>query len=511
MRRPVEVVIVGGGTAGWMTAAGLAGTLKHPICNVRLVESDEIATVGVGEATLPHLRDFNNAIGVIESDMMRRTNASFKLGIEFVDWGFLGANYIHPFGAHGAARGGVGFHHQWLRALQNGRDYDIEDFSYAIVASRLNRFDFPAKDPSQINATYDYAYHIDAALYARYLRGFSEARGVRRTEGKVVDVKLDAGTGNIAAIVMESGEEIAGDLFIDCSGFRALLIGGALDSPWEDWSKWLPCDRAWAVPCALADNFSPYTMSTAREAGWTWCIPLQHRTGNGYVFASSFLDEDEARERLLGYVKGAPETEPRMLKFKAGRRLKSWTGNCVAIGLASGFLEPLESTSIYLIQVAITNLARLFPSHPLDPALADEYNRMMDVEYERIRDFLILHYAATTRTDSELWRYCQAMELPESLEQKIAIFRHRGHIEPYRNGLFAPPSWVAVFTGQGIAPERYHPLTDAVPWETMIAEMDDTRASIRRRVEAMPGHAAFVADYCASDMADPLVVRAGAA
>jgi tryptophan halogenase len=511
MRRPVEVVIVGGGTAGWMTAAGLIGTLKHPICNVRLVESDEIGTVGVGEATLPHLRDFNNAIGVIEADMMRRTNATFKLGIEFVDWGFLGANYIHPFGVHGAPRGGVGFHNQWLRARQNGRDYDIEDFSYPIVASRLNRFDFPAKDHSQINSTYDYAYHIDATLYARYLRGFSEARGVVRTEGKVVDVKLDAETGNIAAIVMESGEEIAGDLFIDCSGFRALLIGGALDSPWDDWTRWLPCDRAWAVPCSLAGDFTPYTRSTAREAGWQWRIPLQHRSGNGYVFASSFIEADAARERLMGSLDGTPEADPRMLKFAAGRRLKSWTGNCVAIGLASGFLEPLESTSIYLIQVAITNLARLFPQAEIDPALIAEYNRMMDVEYSRIRDFLILHYAATTRTDSELWRYCQAMELPESLEQKIAIFRHRGHMEPYRNGLFAPASWLAVFVGQGILPDRYHPMTDAVAWDRMIAEMDDIRATIRRRAEQMPDHAAFVADYCASEAASPLVMRAGAA
>ncbi len=511
-RKPIKVVVVGGGTAGWMTAACLAATLRHPICDVRLVESDEIGTVGVGEATLPHLRDFNKAIGVIESDFMRKTNATFKLGIDFLDWGFKGSSYIHPFGAHGAPRGGVGFHNQWLRARQAGRDYDIEDFSYAVVASRLNRFDFPSTDRSQINATYDYAYHIDATLYARYLRAFGEARGVVRTEGKVVGVNQNVYNGHIRSIVMESGEEIEGDLFIDCSGFRALLIGGTLKAEWEDWTKWLPCDRAWAVPCELtAQDFHPYTALRALEAGWTWRIPLQTRTGNGYVFSTRFIEEKTARERLLEVVRGKPEAEPRMLKFAAGRRLSSWTGNCVAIGLSSGFLEPLESTSIYLIQVAITNLARLFPTHPLDPALAREFNRMMDVEYSRIRDFLILHYAATTRTDSELWRHCQTMELPESLQRRMALFRHRGHMESYKNGLFPPASWLAVYVGQGVVPERYHPMTDNVAFDAMTAEMDDIRDRIRARVEAMPEHAAFVADYCRSAAAAPLVREAGAA
>jgi tryptophan halogenase len=509
MRRPpVEVVIVGGGTAGWMTAAGLAGLLKPEICRVRLIESDEIGIVGVGEATLPQLRDFNTAIGVIEAEMMRKTNATFKLGIDFVGWGYEGASYVHPFGAHGRPSGGVGFHHQWLRASQNGRPFDIEDFSYAVVASRLNRFDFPGSDHSAVNASYDYAYHIDASLYSKYLRTFSEARGVERTEGKVVDVALHPERGDIASVRMESGEIVAGDLFIDCSGFRALLIGNALESEFEDWTKWLPCDSAYAVPCELGGDFTPYTRSTAREAGWQWRIPLQHRLGNGYVFSSNFIEAGKAAEALMANLDGRPEADPRLLRFKAGRRLNSWQRNCVAVGLASGFLEPLESTSIYLIQVAITNLVKLFPDAQVDPALAAEFNRLMDVEYERIRDFLILHYRANTRDDGELWRYCREMDIPESLERKMKLFRHRGHMEPYRNGLFAPASWLAVYLGQGVRPERYHPMADGLPLDRMLGQMEAQREEIRRQVEKMPMHADFVRDYCRSDAA---VARSAAA
>ncbi|HEU4705078.1 MAG TPA: tryptophan halogenase family protein [Sphingomicrobium sp.] len=496
MTRPLEVVIVGGGTAGWMSAAGLAGMLSPSTCRVRLVESDEIGTVGVGEATLPHLRDFNAGIGIAEAEMMRRTNATFKLGIDFVDWGFLGAAYVHPFGTHGGASGGVAFHHRWLRARQNGRDYDIEDFSYPVVASRLNRFDFPSDDRNRIESTYDYAYHIDASLYARFLRSWCEERGVARTEGKVVDAALDGESGHVRSVTLESGEEIAGDLFIDCSGFRALLIEGRLGAGWEDWSKWLPCDQALAVPCDLGGDFTPYTRSTAREAGWQWRIPLQHRTGNGYVFCSQFIDSDRAARTLLSTLDGAPQAEPRLLRFQAGRRPHSWIGNCIAVGLSSGFLEPLESTSIYLIQVAVTNLVKLFPRAPLDPTLGHEFNRLMDYEYERIRDFLILHYRATRRDDSELWRYCQAMDIPDSLAGKIAMFRHRGYIEAYKNGLFAPASWAAVYLGQGEQPRHYHPMTEATPLDEMLAELDRLKAEIRERAEAMPSHSDFVAGYC---------------
>ena len=494
---PVELVIVGGGTAGWMAAAAFASILPGH-CRVRLVESDEIGIVGVGEATLPHMKNFNDAVRVDEAEMMRRTNATFKLGIEFRDWGFKGSSYVHPFGIHGRPAGGNSFHHQWLRAIQNGREFDIEDFSYAIVASRRNRFDFPSEDKSAIDSTYGYAYHFDASLYAAYLRTFAEAKGVRRTEGKVQEVILDPESGDVASLRMESGDLIEGDFFIDCSGFRSLLLGQALGSEWEDWTKWLPCDRAFAVPSERQGELTPYTRSTAREAGWQWRIPLQHRTGNGYVFSSQFIGEDEAAAALTSNLDAPALGEPRLLRFQAGRRLKSWRRNCVAMGLASGFLEPLESTSIYLIQVAIMHLLPLFPTGTADPKLADEFNRRMDIEYERIRDFLILHYHANSRDDSELWRYCRSMEVPESLKHRIALFVHRGHIDQYKDGLFTPPSWLSVYTGQGIRPVHYNLIAENMPLDTLVDELETLRTQISARVEAMPGHAEFVERYCPS-------------
>jgi tryptophan 7-halogenase len=498
MTEPLDIVIVGGGTAGWMTAAALVGVLTPRICRVRLVESDEIGIVGVGEATLPQMKDFNDYIGIIEPDFMRRTNATFKLGIEFRDWGFLGSRYVHPFGVHGEPIGGVTFQHAWTRASQAGRAHDIGDYSYAIVASRRNRFDFPAADKSAINSTYAYAYHFDASLYSRYLRTIAEPKGVRRTEGKVVDVTLDPESGDVASITMESGEVITGDLFIDCSGFRALLIGQALNNGFEEWTKWLPCDRALAVPCERSDDFSPYTRSTAREAGWQWRIPLQHRTGNGYVYSSGFISDDDAAATLMANLDGPAQADPRPLRFKAGRRTSSWDRNVIAVGLASGFLEPLESTSIYLIQVAIVNLLKLFPGKSIDPILREEFNRLVDNEYARVRDFLILHYHATQRTDSELWAYCRDMEIPDSLREKIELFVHRGQVPMYKDGLFAPPSWISAFIGQGYMPRAYDRLSDNMELETVVAAMEDLRTRISDRVDAMPAHADFVADYCSS-------------
>jgi tryptophan halogenase len=509
MSEPLEIVIVGGGTAGWMTAAGLTALLPPRTARVRLIESDDIGTVGVGEATLPQLKDFNNRIGIIEAEMMARSFATFKLGIEFVDWGPKGASYIHPFGVFGRAFGGAPFHQCWSKARLGGTSFNIEDFCYAIVASRKNRFEFPAIDPSSVNAGYSYAYHLDAGLYARFLRDFAEARGLRRTEGRIVEIALDPESGNVKSLRLESGESVTGDLFIDCSGFRALLIGEALKVPYEDWNKWLPCDAAFAVPSERGGELTPYTRATAREAGWQWRIPLQHRTGNGYVFSHAFIKPDEARAKLMSRLDGPALAEPRLVRFQPGRRTASWSKNCVSIGLASGFLEPLESTSIYLIQVAILNLLKLFPRKQVDPALASEFNRLVDLEYDRVRDFLILHYHANGRDDSELWRYCRNMDVPDSLREKIAIFAHRGYVEKYKDGLFAPPSWIAVLIGQGVVPERYEPVADNVAFDEMLAEMNALRDQISSRVGSMPRHADFSADYCAAAEPNRASAKAG--
>jgi len=501
-RPPLRVVIVGGGTAGWMTAAGLSDMLGSGQCSVRLVESDDIGIVGVGEATLPQLRAFNRAVGIIESELIRRTHASFKLGIEFRDWGFTGSRYMHPFGAFGHPLGGVAFHQQWRRAAMLGQASDIAQYSYAIAAAQADRFDYPSDDIQRIESTYDYAYHLDASLYAQYLRSFCEKRGVERTEGKVVAVSLDGETGSIRSVQLESGEKIAGDLFVDCSGFRSLLIGQELEAEWEDWAHWLPCDRAFAVPSERTDDLHPYTRLTAREAGWQWRIPLQHRTGNGYVFSSSLIDEDLAAEKLLSNLDGKALADPRLLKFRAGRRREGWKANCVAVGLSSGFLEPLESTSIYLIQRAVEYLVRLLPETMIDPALPAEFNRLMDVEYSRIRDFLILHYHLNQRDDAELWRHSQTMSVPDSLTHKIELFRRSGHVEQYRDGLFSPPSWVSVFLGQGLVPDAYHPLADAMPIERVTDELDAIRTMIADTVEHLPTHQEMLEQIAPRPMAD---------
>jgi tryptophan halogenase len=469
---------------------------------VRLVESDEIGIVGVGEATLPHIKNFNDSIGVDEAEMMRATNATFKLGIQFVDWGDLGSTYIHPFGAHGGVNAGLGFHHQWLRAVQAGRDWDVQDFSFAVVAARENRFDFPAIGRPTINSTFSYAYHFDASLYAKYMRRLCEARGVTRTEGKVRDVEQDPNSGDIRALLMESGERITGDFFIDCSGFRSLLLANKLDVGWEDWSAWLPCDRAIPVPTERCGDLTPYTRVVAMKGGWRWRIPLQHRTGNGYVFSTRFIDEGKAVEELLQSLDEPVLAEPRLLRFQAGRRKSSWVRNCVALGLSSGFLEPLESTSIYLIQIAIMHLLALLPTAQHDQRLADEFNRRMDTEYERIRDFLILHYHLNSRDDAEIWRYCRSMEVPDSLREKIELFRQSGIIESYKDGLFTPPSWLSVFVGQGLQPERHHPLASVQPLERMLTDLDDLRIEIAERVDEMPKHASFLARYANAQAAD---------
>ncbi len=494
-----RIVILGGGTSGWMCAAAFSQLLRIPGYSVRLIESDEIGTVGVGEATLPHIKDFNDRLGINEAAFMRDTQATFKLGIEFRGWGASGS-YIHPFGAFGQDWAGIGFHHYWRRGREAGIEVGaLEDYCIAIAAARAHKFDFPTEDPVSVRSHYAYAYHFDASLYARFMRDFATGRGVQRTEGRVVDVQLEAERGDIVSLTLQSGEIVEGDLFIDCSGFVGLLIDKALKVGWEDWTDWLPCDRAWAVPCKRSSNFTPYTRSTAREAGWQWRIPLQHRTGNGYVFSSAFISEDRAMETLLAHLDGPALADPKLLRFKAGRRRESWNRNCVAIGLASGFLEPLESTSIYLVQIAITQVLKLLSAGPVDDRLRCEFNRAIDLEYARVRDFLILHYHANVREGEALWDYTRAMDVPDSLKASIDLFRRRGYVQAYKDGLFSPPSWISVFNGQGLAAQGHDWMAEAAPLDLVVEKLAELRERVANAVAVMPDHAATVDLYCSTE------------
>lgn len=491
-----RVVIVGGGTAGWMTAAALAKLLPGQ-CDIRLVESEEIGIVGVGEATLPHIRAFNERLGIRESDFMSWTRGTFKLGIEFRDWGKAGDSYIHPFGTFGRGRGEVDFHHYWSRLKLMGADIPpLEEFSVGCMMARMNRFDLPSTDPASLSSTFGYAYQFDATLFAPYLRALAEGLGVRRIEGMVVDVTRDGESGDIASITLRDGEIVQGDLFVDCSGFRSLLLGGAIEEPFQDWSHWLPADRAMAMPCRTRTDVTPYTSAVAMPCGWRWRIPLQHRTGNGYVYSSAFLSDDDAARALEAAVEGQPIAPPRLLRFRAGRRARSWVNNCVAIGLASGFLEPLESTSIYLVQAAITALIELFPETRVSRVDRDEFNRVIDFEYDRIRDFLILHYHATTRDDSPFWDYVRTMKVPDSLIEKMELFRRRGRVVKYREGVFLDASWIAVYVGQGVVPEGYDPRAEGADAADLMRSMRALHGQIRAEVAAKPGHLDYITQYC---------------
>ncbi|MDB5704347.1 MAG: tryptophan halogenase, partial [Sphingomonas bacterium] len=400
------------------------------------------------------------------------------------------------------------FQHHWQRARQSGIAVgDLHDYSFAIAACRNNAFELPNEDPKSIRSTYAYAYHFDAGLYANFLRRWTVARGVERIEGQVVDVGRNAGSGHVETLTLKSGKVVAGDLFIDCSGFRSLLLGGTMDVPWQDWSQWLPCDRALAVPCERTDPLTPYTRATAREAGWTWRIALQHRTGNGYVFSSRFCDEDKARETLLGALDGAALAEPRLLRFDAGRRASAWSGNCVGIGLASGFLEPLESTSIFLIQAAVIDLAKLMPTpgdgDRMDVRLADEFNRLFRIHYDRTRDFLILHYVANRREGEPLWDHVRTMPLPDSLAHKISLFEESAAAPDYKYGLFSRDSWLAVLVGQGVTPRGYNRLADRLALPDLEARMRDLKSRIDINVADMSAHGDFIASYCSEPAPAP--------
>ena len=492
-----NIVIVGGGTAGWMTAAALSKVLTGP-WTITLVESEEIGTVGVGEATIPLINTYNTALEIDEDQFMRETHASFKLGIEFVNWGRIGDSYIHGFGPLGPDIGITKFHQYWLKLRQTGEASPLEHYSINIAAARANKFMRARRDMGNSPlAEISHAYHFDASLYAAFLRRYAEARNVRRIEGKIAGATTRPDNGHVDAVVLESGLRVEGDLFIDCSGFRGLLIEQTLHTGYEDWSHWLPCNRALAVPCESVTPLAPYTRATARKAGWQWRIPLQHRIGNGHVYCSEFISDDEASETLMSHLDGKALASPRPLRFVTGKRKKFWNKNVIAVGLASGFMEPLESTSIHLIQSTIARLTSFFPDQHFNPADIDEFNRQADFEMERIRDFLILHYKATERSDSEFWNYCRTMSIPATLQAKLDLWEQNARIFRESNEMFSEISWVEVFLGQHRTPRGYHPLVDALPKQKIIDFMRSVESTMHRCVEAMPTHAEFVAEHCA--------------
>ena len=496
---PVQrVVIAGGGTAGWMAAAALSKVLRGKV-TITLVESEAIGTVGVGEATIPMIQLFNRVLELDEDEFLRETQGSFKLGIEFVNWGQLGSRYMHAFGRFGQDLWTVPFHQYWLRMHQAGPTPDLGEYAITRVAAYRNKF---MRAPSDVQNSplndITYAFHFDASLYARYLRRHAEARGVTRHEGRISDVTLDGHSGHVRALVMDDGRRIEGDLFIDCSGFVGLLIEQTLKTGYEDWTHWLPCDRAVAVPCENAASLLPYTRSTAHAAGWQWRIPLQHRIGNGHVFCSRHISEDEATSVLLANLDGKALAEPRTLRFTTGMRKLGWNRNVVAMGLASGFLEPLESTSIHLIQTAIARLIDFFPSSGFAQVDIDEYNRQHRFEFERIRDFIILHYHLNQRTDSPFWIACREMDVPESLKAKLQLFRTHGRIVRENNELFSEVAWLQIMHGQGLRAQGHHPLAELIDEKETREYLDGVRILISRCADVMPDHAAFIATHCAA-------------
>jgi tryptophan halogenase len=489
-------MIVGGGTAGWMSAAVLLHTLgKH--YQIQLIESDEISTVGVGEATIPSIISFNALIGIDENEFMRETQATFKLGIEFKNWGRQGDSYIHGFGSMGFDTGLVNFHHYWLKMHQAGLADRLDDYSVNLLACEHNKFTRanPA-NPNSPLAHIRHAFHFDAGLYARYLRKYCEKLGVQRTEGKITTVQTHPETGFVSSVTMENGDVHVADLFIDCSGFRGLLIEQTLQTGYDDWSHWLPCDSALAVPCESVSPLLPYTRSTARSAGWQWRIPLQSRIGNGHVYSSQFMSQDQAAALLLGNLDGKALADPRLIRFVTGKRKKFWNKNVVAIGLASGFMEPLESTSIHLIQQGIVRLTELFPNQGFRQADIDEYNRQCTAEFEQVRDFIILHYHATQRTDSDFWNYCRTMDIPDSLKHKVELFSANGRIHQTNGELFGESSWLQVMFGQHIKPQGYHPLVDNTAPEAIAKMMANVKLVTQSVVNTMPTHQDYIAQHC---------------
>jgi len=490
-----KLVIVGGGTAGWITAAAFARLLGSSL-KIELVESEAIGTVGVGEATIPQIIRLNGILGLDEYDFVKHTKGTFKLGIEFVDWGKLGSRYLHTFGDAGMNMVNVPFHQHWMRARQSGHDKDLWHYSLHQLAADQAKFAKLERVGNTAMTGLAYAYHFDAGLYAKYLRAYSEQRGVNRTEGIVRSVRKNAESGAIEAVILDDDSAVSGDFFIDCTGFRSLLLGTELDVAYQDWSKWLPCNRAQAVPSERLPKLVPYTRATAKSAGWQWRIPLQHRTGNGHVYCSEFVSDDEASQTLLAGLDTPALADPRPIRFTTGRREQFWSKNCVAIGLSSGFLEPLESTSIHLIQSHVSRLIQLFPKSGDGSAERDEYNRRCIAEFEQIRDFLILHYKQTERDDSEFWQYCKNMNVPDTLTHKQDLFASSGRLGRDIDDLFREASWVQVMLGQGVSPSSYDPMADALSDAQLKEFLDNLRRVIERSVAQLPTHEQFIAQNC---------------
>jgi tryptophan halogenase len=493
-----KLVIVGGGTAGWITAAAFARLLGGRL-EIELVESEAIGTVGVGEATIPQIIRLNAILGLDEHEFLKATSGTFKLGIEFVDWGRVGSRYLHTFGDTGLPLGNVAFHHHWRRSTMGAAQPDpkgLWHWSLHQLAADEARFGKLDRVGNTAMTGLAYAYHFDASRYALFLRAYAEGRGVTRTEGIVESVQRDGTSGDIRTITLKGGRQVAGDFFIDCTGFRALLLGETLGVGYEDWSHWLPCDRALAVPSERLPVLVPYTRATAKSAGWQWRIPLQHRTGNGHVYSSGFTTDEAAADTLLAGLDTKALGDPRPIRFTTGRRQDFWAHNCAAIGLSSGFLEPLESTSIHLIQSHVSRLIQLFPRSPHAAAERDEYNRRCAAEFAQIRDFLILHYHQTAREDSEFWRYCKHMAVPDSVTHKRELFAASGRVGRDADDLFREASWVQVMLGQGIMPADYDPMADQMSDAQLADFLGSLRTLIERSVAGLPRHEDYLAQHC---------------
>lgn len=500
-----NIVIVGGGTAGWMTAAAMGKLLKDSFSKITLVESAEIPTIGVGEATIPQLHLFNALLGLDEDEFVRETNATFKHGIQFKDWKSLNHDYIHPFGTIGVNFEGIDFHHFWLKTVKekqanNNPNYKLDKFAFNCVAAAQNKMMRSINVPNSPLNNIAYAFHFDAGLYVKWLRKFALSHGVERIEATVKKVNINDENGHIDSITLKDDTCVEGDLFIDCTGFKGLLIEEALQTGYESWRHWLPCDSAVVVPSENSERIYPYTRSWAQTAGWQWRIPLQHRTGNGHVYASRFMSDEEAKDILLKNIEGKPLVEPRVLRFHTGMRRKHWNKNCVAIGLASGFIEPLESTAIHLVQSSISRLMSLFPDKRFNQTNIDTYNAQASEEMIKIRDFIILHYKVTERDDSPFWRFCQNMDIPDYLAKKIALFKESGRVFRENDELFNQSSWISVMIGQGIMPESYHPMADMLEQSEVDRRLAHVQQVIEQSVDRMPTHEEFIEQNCQSSL-----------